>query len=150
MNTGPHQVDHLLHFAQSHPVYVKACVGHNRGGVAVESDVAAFVEFANGVTANLLLCQGYKPQTAEVALRLIGTAGLLEVNPWGHVQLSQNGETKEFPCENIPGFEFEWQEMLAAIREDREPQTNGAYGRQVVALIDAIYRSGRERRAIIL
>jgi predicted dehydrogenase len=39
-------------------------------------------------------------------------------------------------------------DFLAAVRESRPPLVTGDDGRRVVALIDAIYRSGRERRPI--
>lgn len=150
MNTGPHQVDHLLFLAGADPVGVNAAVKHNRTGIKVESDILAHVEFANGVVASLILCQGYAFKNDQVILRLIGTEGMMEVDPWGNVQLAQGSETREIACSGVPGHEAEWQDMAAAILRDAAPQCDGAYGRKVLVLIDAIYRSGRDGKPVRL
>ncbi|MFA5864079.1 MAG: Gfo/Idh/MocA family oxidoreductase [Phycisphaerae bacterium] len=150
MNTGPHQIDHLLYLTQSKPVRVDACVQQNREGMAVESDLSAHIQFENGVTATLILCQGYTPKTAEISVRLIGTKGMMEIGPWGNVQLAQGNQTREIVCEQVDGLEMEWKEFIAAIKENRNPITDGDYGKRVVALIEAIYRSGREKKPIEL
>jgi predicted dehydrogenase len=148
MNTGPHQIDHLFYLTKSRPVRVDAAVEFNREGMAIESDLSAMIRFENGVVVTLLLCQGYMPKTAEVSVRLIGTKGMMEVGPWGNIQLAQGDQTREIVCEQVDGLELEWREILAALKENRNPITDGTYGRNVVALIDAIYRSGREKRPI--
>jgi predicted dehydrogenase len=150
MNTGPHQIDHLLLLAGAEPVFVRACVKHNHKGAKVESDVMAYIEFKNGVAASLLCCQGYTFKTDQIVLRLIGTEGMMEIDPWGNIQLSQGATTNEIVCEFVPGYEREWQDLVTAIAENRKPNSDGKYGRNVVALIDAIYRSGREDKSIIL
>jgi predicted dehydrogenase len=150
VNTGPHQLDHLLYLAQSRPVYVKAAVKNNREGVAVESDLMAYIEFENGIAATFLLCQGYVPTAKEILVRLIGTRGMMEINPWGNVQLAVGNETQEIVCDPPNGVEQEWKEMAAAVKENRRPQTDGEYGKQVVALIHAIYQSARDGEAVRL
>lgn len=150
MNTGPHQIDHLLFLAGAEPVYLRACVGHNRKEYQVESDIMAYVEFANGVAASLILCQGYAFKDGQVILRLIGTKGMMEINPWGNIQLSQGETTQEITCEFRAGYDGEWQDLAKAITQDRRPGCDGEYGRNVVALIEAIYRSGREHTSIVL
>ncbi len=150
MNTGPHQIDHLLYLAGADPVFVRASVGHNRKDVKVESDIMAYIEFKNGVAATLLLCQGYTFKTDQIVLRLIGTQGMMEIDPWGNIQLSQGATTSEIVCEYVPGYEREWQDLESAITENHKPQCDGEYGKKVVELIDAIYRSGRQGESILL
>lgn len=150
MNTGPHQIDHLLYFSNSRPVYVRSVVMNNRKKAKIESDVAAYIEFKNGVSAVLLLCQGYVPKTSEVSVRLIGDKGMMEIDPWGNVQLSAADKTKEIICSQDSGYAAEWEELLSAIKNNRVPVTDGQYGKKVVALIDAIYRSSRENKSITL
>jgi len=150
MNTGPHQIDHLLYLSKSRPVRVSACVQKNREGMAVESDLSALIQFENGVTATLVLCQGFAPKTAEVSIRLIGTKGMMEVSPWGNVQLAQGNQSREIPCKQVDGMEMEWREVLLALKERRNMATDGEYGKNVVALIEAIYRSGSEKKPVEL
>ena len=150
MNTGPHQIDHLLYLAGADPVYVRACVGHNRQEYKVESDIMAYVEFANGVAATLLLCQGYTFKTDQICLRLLGTQGMMEIDPWGNIQISHGATTEEVVCEFVTGYEGEWQDLASAITRNTSLGCDGEYGRSVVALIDAIYRSGRESKSITL
>ena len=149
MNTGPHQIDHLLFMAGADPVFVKAGVKHNRAGVKVESDILAYVEFANGVVATLLLCQGYCSKNEQCLLRLIGTEGMMEIDPWGNVQLAQGSETREIVCEGVPGHEAEWRDLAEAIAKDVSPQCDGEYGKKVMVLIEAIYQSSREGKPVL-
>jgi predicted dehydrogenase len=148
MNTGPHQIDHLLYLAGAEPVYVRAAVGHNRPEYQIESDILAHIEFANGVAASLLLCQGYTFKTDQICLRLIGTKGMMEIDPWGNIDLSQGATTQQISCSFAAGYDREWQDLATAITQGSKPGCDGVYGRNVVALIDAIYRSGREGKSI--
>jgi predicted dehydrogenase len=95
VNTGPHQIDHFFYLIGSRPVCVNACVQKNREGMSIESDLCAHIQFENGITATLILCQGYAPKTPEISVRLIGTQGMMEVGPWGNVQLAKGNQTQE-------------------------------------------------------
>ncbi len=149
MNTGPHQIDHLLYLTNSPPVYVKSRVRNNRKGIKVESDIMAFIEFKNGVSAILMLLQGYSPRTRDYSIRLIGSRGMIEINPFGNIQLSQSNKSKKLICnQSSSGFELEWKEFIDSIESNRDSLTNGEYGRRIVALIAAIYKSAREERSI--
>ena len=45
-------------------------------------------------------------------------------------------------------WEEEWKEFIAAIREGREPLGNGQDGLEANRMIEAVYRSARENRAV--
>jgi len=45
---------------------------------------------------------------------------------------------------------LQFRDFAQAILQDRNPAVDGREGRKTVALIEAIYRSGREKRAITL
>jgi predicted dehydrogenase len=85
-----------------------------------------------------------------------GTKGILRVeNAFHYVgtikhQLTIDGKTTEKDFESRDQFAALLTELANCIREDREPEPNGVEGLADVRIIEALYRSAMERRAIRL
>ena len=81
-----------------------------------------------------------------------GTAGALDVPTYGStLTLYRDGQAQEIDASGYPPmWQAEWQEFLAAVAENREPSVNGALGRRVIEVAQAMYQSSAERRLVEL
>ena len=165
MNQAIHAVDSLLHVAG--PVrWVQAdtaCLAHER--IEVEDMAVAMLEFENGARGVIeaTTCTWSK-QGHPARIQICGTAGsafladeAMEVwdfmnerpqdveiraslSPKGSATLGGNDPAAISFQQHQRNFE----EIVAAIREQRTPLTSAAEARKAVALIEAIYQSAAE------
>lgn len=168
MNQGIHQIDLLTWFMG--PVKrVQArtdLVAHT--GIEVEDVAVALLEFENGafgvIEGSTAIWPGH-PARVEVH----GTEGsvVLEDGELHHWQFRSESEMDETihaflgkdadlgsgasdPMANLKneGHRRQIEDFVGAIQDNREPSIDGREGRRAVALIEAIYRSAKEARAV--
>jgi predicted dehydrogenase len=87
-------------------------------------------------------------------MEIFGTKGELIINydDSSCTLVRRSGETTTWSYGSVPdrSWERDIEEMLAAIREDREPLANGYDGMRAVQMAYAVYESARSGRTIRL
>ena len=162
MNQAIHSIDALLHLAG--PVRAvmanTACLAHQR--IEVEDIAVAILEFANGargVIEGSTCSWSHNGHPARV--QLCGTEGSVfladetfEVWDFKNAQPEDAGVRETLMRGNhaalgandpqaiqFHGHQRNFEEVVRAIREGREPSTSAREARKAVALIEAIYQS---------
>lgn len=149
MDVGSHRID-LLHAFFGPAAEVMAWVDPH-GPEAVERTVSATIAYRNGVVASLLMDEGVG--FPEDALEIHGTRGRLIARPLDTsvtVQTLAGGrKTYSFqpPSPTHLGLVAHF---LDALRGEARPLVSGEEGMQANLVIDAIYRSAEERRAVAI
>jgi UDP-N-acetyl-2-amino-2-deoxyglucuronate dehydrogenase len=177
VNQAPHPLD-LLCWFMGRAEEVSAYWGNlNHPYIEVEDTAVASIRFAGGGLGSVLVSNSQKPgiyakvhvhhssgastgvQTDGGAMFIAGMSGVLEppVNDLWTVP-GEEGLLARWKAEDEAYFKgidatwrffaFQTEELAAAVREGREPAVTGADGRRTVALMEAIYRSGREGRPV--
>lgn len=150
-NTSPHQIDHLLYLIDSPIIGVRAKVEALRPGQSVDSDSIAFIEYENGAAGMFYVFQGTKQEEApRVLVKIMGTAGSIVFAPFGdEVVLSKMDEMEKISVKDEDNpMAREWREFIQALRENRRPVTDGYYGGNVVAVLEAMIKSSATRATV--
>jgi UDP-N-acetyl-2-amino-2-deoxyglucuronate dehydrogenase len=167
MNQGIHNID-LLRWIMGDVESVTAYQDHLSHTIEVEDTIVAGIRFVNGAMGTLAASTSVY-YGINKKLEIFGTDGsviIKDVEPvmW-QFQQSQEGEwerlqqsTPAHPAlrPTSPLVEDTWAhqqqiaDMIAAVREDREPAVNGADARKTVNLVLAIYEAARTGRRIVL
>lgn len=120
----------------------------------VEARCEVIARFPSGMTATFT--SGYDVHRSAF-LRLEGTDGLAEMDPaFGYrgsklrfTKLMDGKDTELHPAiEEKDQFALEMDHMALCVLQNQQPHTGGEEGLQDQRIIEAIYRSGRERRSI--
>jgi len=140
MNLGVHSVDKLQWLTDSRVVRVKASVSHFGPRGDVEGSGLAYLETDSGVVATISQ-SGYKG-AAKDETELIFTGGMLKLVSGKGLWMSDGGEYRRVEVEEeADPFALQFAALLAAIRTGSEPECSGAYGKSVVGVVEAMYRS---------
>jgi predicted dehydrogenase len=96
---------------------------------------------------------GYRDGGTTYGMDLICERGTLRIDFARGVSIGRNGSWSDVPDSVEPewmlrGVEREWQAMAAAIAGTAPVAVTGAYGRHVIACIEAAMASSRERREV--
>jgi predicted dehydrogenase len=179
VNQAPHQLD-LLQWLMGPAVEVSAYWGNlNHPYIEVEDSAVASIRFAGGALGSVLVSNAQKPgiyakvhihgrsgssagvQTDGGAMFIAGMSGVMEApynDIWtipGEEQLldAWKRDDERFFA-GIEATEYfhalQFSDFAQAIRTGGKPAVSAEDGRATVALIQAIYRSGRERRPVQL
>lgn len=134
-------------------------------GIAVEDTALALLKYCNGAVGVIESTTAVYPGV-EVRLEIHGENGsaIVEgtaIRLWKFreeapedQEIARNGTPSVAAAANGAAnfHHLEHQlliaDLVAAIREDREPAVNGREGRKALEIIQAIYRSAREERAV--
>lgn len=147
-NLGAHSIDRLLQLVREPVIGVQAHLGfHAPPHVPpdIESDGLATLTFASGLQASIAI-SGLPGQTVNET-ELVGRRGRLRVVPENSLFITtgQQWETLD-PMQilgkpALPPFTQLWADFLQAVAARRQPPVNGWYGRQVIEILEALYRS---------
>ncbi|MFH2113538.1 MAG: Gfo/Idh/MocA family oxidoreductase [Spirochaetota bacterium] len=179
VNQAPHQLD-LLQWLMGPALEVSAYWENlNHPYVEVEDTAVASIRFAGGALGSVLVSNSQKPgiyakvhihgrngasagvQTDGGAMFIAGTSGVLEP-PYNDIWTIPGEEKlldrwKEEDTGFFGGIEateyfhaLQFADFAEAIRTGKPPAVGAEEGRATVALIQAIYRSGREKRPVQL
>ena len=149
--------------ARIHAQASAACIGHT--GIEVEDIAVAILEFENGARGVIegSTCTWSK-DGQPVRVQLAGTEGSVfladesfEVWDYKHEHPEDAGIRAKLKSHAAPGLgandpsairyaqhQRNFEEIVTAIHEDREPATTASIARQAVAVIEAIYQSSRD------
>lgn len=122
------------------------------------------VRFENGALATIEGSTVTYPQNLEASVALFGEKGSLKVGGtalnrkvfWkiaGEIEHEKELLTREEvdpPSVYGASHRHVLEDMITAVEQDREPQTNGVEGRKSLALVSAMYESARTSREVIL
>lgn len=152
MNNGSHSIGRLMWLTGQDVVAVYATCGNERPDLThidVELHTLGMLHLSGGAT--IALWQDAYGQRNTGRVELTGTGAGLSCTTHGTVRIDQGGESEEVPAADYPPtWLAEWQEFTECIEQDREPLLNGLWGRRVVEVAQAMYRSSEERRVVEL
>ena len=141
MNYCAHSLDELKWFTDSH---IKSIAGKARAAderFEVDGNAQVFVEMEDGTTAMFAFC-GYQAPGMENAVYLYGTKGEIKI-AGGKVYLSKMGSgfteiAPEDPSDD--GFVRQFHTFIHAVETGGATPTDGAYGKEIIAAIESVYR----------
>jgi len=153
IDNGVHAVDRLRWWLGSEVETVFAKVRTAKYHLEVENNGLALLVFRNGVPATLNLSMIAPDPAGLCRAEFLGTEGVLRVDTWGEIQLARSGgsqwERIDYPA-SPSGMTREVAEFVASIVENREPSVPGEEGLRSLAVVEAIYKSSAEGRAVRL
>jgi UDP-N-acetyl-2-amino-2-deoxyglucuronate dehydrogenase len=173
VNQAPHQLDILLWFMGEVEEVYGIWKNLNHPYIEVEDTAVAIVKFKSGAIGNILVSNSQKPgiygkvqvhgengasvgvQTDGGAMFIAGRTGVAEppVNDLWTVPGEENMlkdwirlDTETFNnCDpTVCYMQYQIEDFIAAMRDNREPSVTGEAGRRTVELFTAIYRSSRD------
>jgi UDP-N-acetyl-2-amino-2-deoxyglucuronate dehydrogenase len=178
-NQAPHQLDILLwNMGEVDEVY-GICRNLNHPYIEVEDTALVIVKFKSGAIGNIIVSNSQNPglygnvqvhgengasigvKTDGGAMFLPGRSGMAEppVNDLWTIQGEENmlnewikQDTDTFnSCDpTVRYFQYQIEDFLSALENNREPAVTGEDGRRVVELFTAIYRSSQDNKPIKL
>ena len=140
MNLGSHSIDKILFLTGSGIRRITGTV-NGKTGLDVEGAAQAFLELSNGVSA-VVNCNGYKtPYVNETMLYF--TEGTVRLQSGSGLWVSRGGEYEPVSCPNRDQdpIQLQLEDFIACIERNEEPPVTEEQGRQVIAAIEAVYRS---------
>lgn len=179
VNQAPHQLDLLQWFMGPVTEVFAYWDNINHPYIEVEDTALAIVRFASGAMATILVSNSQKPGIyAKVHVHGTSGASVGVQTDGGAMFVAGMSKITEPPINDIwtiPGEEtlraqweaddralfneidattyfhaLQFKDFADAIVEGRQPLVDGEEGRKTIALIEAIYQSGREHRPINL
>ncbi|MDP7132836.1 MAG: Gfo/Idh/MocA family oxidoreductase [Planctomycetota bacterium] len=143
---APHQVDRLLRLVGSRVVSVRGKVSNEIFNYSAADSGTAILGFENGVYATILHV-GYRHGVDRFESMIAGSQGSMHVD--SQTVTIWNGELSgQIELEQTrPHFEM-WNDFIRAIESDEQTLTSGEYGREVIAVCEAVERSGEEGKEI--
>ncbi|WP_072329578.1 MULTISPECIES: Gfo/Idh/MocA family protein [unclassified Paenibacillus] len=139
-NLGSHSVDRIMWLGQAKIVKVRASISHHGPAGDVEGSGVVFLENERGVPSTIVQ-SGYGGVPRN-ELELVFTKAMVKVAPGQGVWISRNGAYEQIPVSRAEDpFVLQFRELLASIEEEREPECSMNYSRDVIAVLEGIYRS---------
>jgi predicted dehydrogenase len=137
------------------PVTVSGQV-YNKFPEQTKTDDSAFalIRFADGRSLQVESSWVLVQEQDQMSVHLYGTEGGARVDDY-HLDLFTVGEQSRVRTSlslrgGLPAFTAQSANFVRAVRGEEPPRTPAAHGVQVMALIDAIYRSAKEGREVAL
>ncbi|CAG7637892.1 Gfo/Idh/MocA family protein [Paenibacillus allorhizosphaerae] len=139
-NLGSHSVDRIMWLGSAKIAKVRALMSHYGSVGDVEGSGVVFLENESGVPSTLAQSGYGGVQRNE--LELVFTEAMMKIVPGQGVWISRNGRYEQIPVprEAAP-FVLQYRELLASIEQEREPDCSMAYSRDIIAVLEGIYRS---------
>jgi predicted dehydrogenase len=150
-NTSPHQIDHLLFLMDSPVVSVRAACSVLRPKYPVMSDFFAFLEYENGVRATVGAFSSVKlEEKARLGCKVLGDKGAAQVNVFEPTVTHSWDDKSEVidTAQAVPPFELEWREFLDSLDQGRKAVSDGVYGHNVVAVMEAVMKSSESSKDV--
>lgn len=149
MNTTVHQIDRVCWLLDALPQAVDASIGRHFAGYDIDSHVSALWRMPENRSVHLV-CMAY-PSRPENSVEVIGTTGQIRIDfVTRTLTLARGGE---------PELELELHDptlaagrmvdqLVAAAFDGQTPQTDAAWGRQVVRLAMVHYESAQRGQPV--
>ena len=157
IDMGVHAIDTVRYLlGDPEPVAVYARIATRYGDYAVDDLGLLLITWANG-TESLVECGWWNPHAdgIEASTQLYGTDGYARLFPTKIARIVDHKPVAEpltFPERESHMdphiFAGQIAELVAAVRERRDPVPGAAHGLTVMRICDAAYRSAREGRRV--
>ncbi len=139
-NLGTHSIDKIQWLVDSKVRKVRAATSHYGKRGDVEGSGMIYLELDNSVTA-VIVQSGYEGVPRNET-EIIGTKGMLRLRTGNSLWISEGGEYKQLELPQVtPPFELQYAELLSAIQSSDNHFESAKYGRDVLAVLEAVYRS---------
>lgn len=152
MNMGSHSLARLMFLTGQDITAVYAECGNERPDLThidIELHLLGMLHLSAG--AVISLWQDAYGQRNEIRNEFTGTAGALVFPTYGNtLTLYRDGQAEVIEVPPAAAFEAEWREFFAALEEKREPCVDGALGRRVIAVAQALYQSAACKQRVAL
>jgi UDP-N-acetyl-2-amino-2-deoxyglucuronate dehydrogenase len=162
MNQASHYVD-LIQWLGGPVSRVTAITATQERKIEAEDSGAAVLQFANGAIGVLDITMLTFPRNLEGSLTILGDRGSVKiggtavnkVDTWIFAEYDDDDKLIETASTNPPtvygfGHEGYYRNVLAVLRGEARPDTDGVEGRKSLAIILAAYESSRTGRAVEL
>jgi UDP-N-acetyl-2-amino-2-deoxyglucuronate dehydrogenase len=160
MNQASHYVD-LIQWLGGPVSRVTAITATQERKIEAEDSGAAVLQFANGAIGVLDITMLTFPRNLEGSLTILGDRGSVKiggtavnkVDTWIFAEYDDDDKLIETASTNPPtvygfGHEGYYRNVLAVLRGEARPDTDGVEGRKSLAIILAAYESSRTGRAV--
>lgn len=139
-NLGAHSIDKIQWLTDGVVRKVDASTSYHGGRGDVEGSGMVYLELNNGIPAAIVQ-SGYAGAPRNET-EIICTGGMIKLLTGDSVWVSRGGayEQMDVPRTSTP-FELQYADLLAAIRSGGEAGCPPAYGRGIIAVLEAVYRS---------
>ncbi|HZH08887.1 MAG TPA: Gfo/Idh/MocA family oxidoreductase [Microvirga sp.] len=154
MTAGIHALDRLIWLMGAPVTGVSAMTGTYFHDQEADDSALLGLRFAGGQIGQVASI-GYRDGAVSFAMDLVCEKGIVRIDFDHGVSLGCRGAWTAVPGSieadwMDKAIAREWQAMAASIMNDAPSPVSGAYGRHVIACIEAAYRAGIERREIEL
>ncbi|MFD0712591.1 Gfo/Idh/MocA family protein [Paenibacillus sp. GCM10027626] len=140
MNLGSHSVDKIQWLTGAAVTKVKAGLSFHGGRGDVEGSGLIYMETSLGVPVTI--CQSGYPGAAREETEFIFTGGMIKLQTGKGLWISENDRYREVEVEAYDAPQvLQFKELIAAIDEQREPECGGVYAREIINVIESIYKS---------
>ncbi|HWG84773.1 MAG TPA: Gfo/Idh/MocA family oxidoreductase, partial [Deinococcales bacterium] len=144
LTAGIHALERLMWLVGADVTSVSASVGARFHDQEADDAAMLFLRFANGASASVTSI-GYASGAPTHRTELYGTRGHLRVDPVEGVTVGRDERWTTIPGSGredwLPdALAAEWRDLSAAIADGGQPAVTGAFGRQVIAVIEAAQR----------
>lgn len=149
MYSGIHRLDWQAWLVDSPVVEVYARQVDYAAGTDTEISLAVNMTFANGCLGALIGNQPpYLVTPVTRGTEVYGSQAALRLSTGEYLEFSNDRHAYRIDVSRDDPFVAQAEDFVAAIREGREPWITGVDGLRTQAVIEAIYRSARERRPV--
>jgi phthalate 4,5-cis-dihydrodiol dehydrogenase len=138
MNYGAHSLDKIMWLTNSKVKNITGRIGYYAERMSVEGNAQAMVELESGITAVISQC-GYKGEIRNETC-IYMTNGTIKLCTGKGLYINKGSGYEEVLVskEGSP-FERQLVSFLKAIKENKEPEITGQYGRDIIAAIEELY-----------
>jgi predicted dehydrogenase len=178
MNQAPHNIDLLLWYMGPAEEIFGYWANLNHPYVEIEDNAVAVIRFRSGALGILKGTVSMNPERRLHGVSLVGDSGAtLSLDCWqvtdtqqrvssGPWDIGSNDiwtvandadgpvtreQALDYHAGGLPNFHaHQLRDIIAAVRERRQPAVTGEDGRRVVAIIQGVYESGRTGRPVKL
>ena len=144
---GSHILDHLIWLADQRVESVVASTANFHYSKQLEDTTVATLRFIDGSIGSIVQHKSAIPHNLpRWETRIHGTEGVLRVVAGRGVYVSGPNGDERFHTGEDHRFITALSELAGALREKRAPQPDGHSAVRVLACLEALYRSARERK----
>jgi predicted dehydrogenase len=149
MYSGIHSVDWQCWLLESEVREVSARSLTYGGHIDVENGLSATLVFANGCVGSLIGNQpGYAVQPRTRLTEIYGSRACLRINSGEYLEYVSDAEGYRLDVRQDDPFVAQAKELVAAVREQRDPWITGKDGLRAQQIVQAIHRSSALGRPV--
>jgi phthalate 4,5-cis-dihydrodiol dehydrogenase len=146
---GAHMVDRTCWVLDTEVASVKAWIGNPIHGLAADDADMALLTLRNGQHATIVHA-GYKDRGVEKCeVEVTCTNGMLKFDSYSHqLAVDRDGRYEPIAVEAVDAFTEELRNLVRAIRGQEQLRVTPAWGRHIVAVLQACEESSRTGREV--